>query len=172
MKHPWMKRFCLRLALVTASWLPIVATAQDAALPTAAMEAVDGASLSEIDKQKAIGMSVGVIKDGKIAYLKAYGLADREKQTPATTQTVFNWASNSKPLAAILAMQLVESKALDLDADVRTYVPEFPDKGVVITTRQLLCHQSGIPHYSNGQVIPTETNHATAQPFLDPVNGL
>lgn len=166
-----MNTYMRRIA-VLIFWLPLVVHAQDSQLPSAETAAVDKVATAEMDKQKAIGLSVGVIKDGKITYLKAYGLADREKQTPVTTQTVFNWASNSKPLAAILAMQLVEAKALDLDADVRTYVPEFPDKGAVITTRQLLCHQSGIPHYSNGQIIPTEATYTTPQPLLDPINGL
>jgi serine beta-lactamase-like protein LACTB, mitochondrial len=167
-----MKTYLYRIGLLGILWLPLVAAAQDANLPPADVAAVDRVALAEMEKQHAIGLSVGVIKDGKIAYLKAYGLADREMKNPATTQTVFNWASNSKPLAAILAMQLVEAKALDLDADIRTYVPEFPDKGAVITTRQLLCHQSGIPHYSNGQIIPTDTTYPTPQPFLDPINGL
>ena len=141
-------RICRRtFILLGILWLPLFAAAQDGKLPSAEVAAVDEVALAEIANQKAIGLSIGAIQHGRIAYLKAYGLADREKQTPATTQTVFNWASNSKPLAAILAMQLVESKAIDLDADVRTYVPEYPDQGAVITTRQLLCHQSGIPHY-------------------------
>ena len=46
--------------------------------------------------------------------LKGYGLADREKKTSVTTESIFNWASNSKPLAAVAAMQLVEKKQLDL----------------------------------------------------------
>jgi serine beta-lactamase-like protein LACTB, mitochondrial len=85
---------------------------------------------------------------------------------------VFNWASNSKPLAAVSAMQLVEQKKLDLDADVRTLVPEFPDPGAVITCRHLLCHQSGIVHYSNGRVVRTERNYNSERPFLDPVIAL
>jgi hypothetical protein len=43
-------------------------------------------------------------------------------------------------MAAVLALQLVEKSELDLDAGVRQYVPEFPDKGVPITARELLCH--------------------------------
>ena len=160
-----MNRFWTCVALSVVIWLPLSTAAQDSTLPPAEIAAVDRVVQAEMEKQKAIGLAVGVIQHGKIAYLKGYGLADRAKKTPATVQTVFNWASNSKPLAAILAMQLVAAKALDLDADVRTYVPEFPDKGAVITTRQLLCHQSGIPHYSNGRIIPTDATYKTLQPF-------
>ncbi len=133
---------------------------------------VDELVAKEMEKQKIVGISVGIIQNGKIAYLKAYGLAYREKKIPATTDSIFNWASNSKPLAAVLAMQLVEAKMLDLDADIRTYVPEFPDKGEKITTRHLLCHTSGIPHYTNGKIIPTKRDYASDKPFFDPINAL
>ena len=105
-----------------------------------------------------VGLAIGVIRDGRIVYLKGYGLADREAGTPVTMQTVFNWASNAKPMTAVAAMQLVERKQLDLDADIRTYLPEFPEKAHVITMRHLLSHESGLPHYDDekkGTVVPT-----------------
>lgn len=135
-------------------------------------DAVDAAIRKEMQEQKLVGVAIGIIRDGQLAYLKAYGHADAEKQSPMTTETVINWASNSKPLAAVLAMQLVEKGKLDLDADVRTYVPEFPEKKYTITMRQLLCHQSGIPHYTNGKIIGTERKYQQPDPFNDPVNAL
>lgn len=157
------------------SLLPLALFGQDALLnrlQPAAATAVDRAVNTEMQRQMAVGIAVGIVQDGKIAYLQGYGTADREHGTPVTSQTVFNWASNSKPLAAVIAMQLVEAKALDLDADVCAYVPEFPSKGAVITTRQLLCHQSGIPHYSNGPIVPTEVAYREPLPFLDPLKSL
>jgi CubicO group peptidase (beta-lactamase class C family) len=141
-------------------------------LTAAEAAAVDRAVRDEMKKQQVVGVAVGVIRNREVAYVNGYGLADREKRTPATADTVFNWASNSKPLAAVAALQLVEKKLLDLDADVRTYVPEFPDKGAVITTRQLLCHQSGLPHYANGKVVATDRTYKEADPYLDPVHAL
>jgi serine beta-lactamase-like protein LACTB len=134
--------------------------------------AIDSAVQAEMEKQQAVGVAVGVIEQGKIVYLQGYGLADREAKKPVTINTVFNWASNSKPLAAVAAMQLVDQRLLDLDADVRKYVPEFPDKAKTITTRHLLAHQSGIPHYANGLVLPTLRRYDTPQPYLDPVLAL
>jgi CubicO group peptidase (beta-lactamase class C family) len=141
-------------------------------LSTPVATAVDAAVQKEMDRQQLVGVAVGIIREGEITYLKGYGLADREKKSPVTTETIFNWASNSKPLAAVAAMQLVEKGKLDLDADVRTLVPEFPDKGSRITMRQLLSHQSGIPHYSNGKIVPTVRKYSSKQPFADPVNSL
>lgn len=155
--------------------LPVVALAESSPgrslAPPIAMS-VDNAVAAQLKKQAIVGAAVGIIQKGEIVYLKGYGQADREKDAPVTTRTIFNWASNCKPLAAVTAMQLVGQKLLDLDADVRKYVPEFPDKGQVITVRQILCHQSGIPHYSNGPIVPTKREYGTPHPYLDPVLAL
>jgi CubicO group peptidase (beta-lactamase class C family) len=156
-------------AILCSITLRAVAEDQPQLLAAAKAEAVDRALEEVLEKEQGVGLAIGIIERGEIVYLKGYGLADRERNRPATATTVFNWASNSKPLAAVAAMQLVEQGKLDLDVDVRTYVPEFPDKGVVITTRHLRCHQSGIPHYSNGKVIPTVRKYDVRSPFLDPV---
>lgn len=157
----------LRLAVLLLL-VPVPAVAQSA-LPAA----VDNAARAAMDSQKLVGLAVGVVVDGKIAYLQGYGLADREAQVkvdPKATQ--FRWASCSKSVTAIAALQLAESGKLDLDADVRRYVPEFPDKGVPLTSRQLLCHQAGIVHYLNGKVVRTERSYDTPHPFRDVVLAL
>jgi len=168
-----MRRTFLPLMLAFSVGLaPLPASAQAPlknALAPAQAAAVDDAIQAEMTRQQVVGVAVGIIRDGQIVYLKGYGQADREQRTPVTTETVFSWASNSKPLAAVAAMQLVDKRQLDLDADVRKYVPEFPDKGVVITSRHLLSHQSGIPHYGNGPVIPTHRSYSTSKPFMDPI---
>ena len=133
---------------------------------------VTQALAEELAKQQGVGLAVGIIEGGRVVYVNGLGFADREQNRPVTPETVFNWASNSKPVAAIAAMQLVEAGKLDLDKDVREYVPEFPEKGTVITSRMLLCHQSGIPHYTNGKIIPTKREYGVENPFLDPVNAL
>ncbi|MEP6939195.1 MAG: serine hydrolase domain-containing protein [Rudaea sp.] len=144
----------------------------DAALAADRAAAVDAAVLGELRRQDAVGVAIGVIENGRIVYVKGYGLADREHALPVTTETMFRWASVSKPLTAVAAMQLVQSGKLDLDADVRRYVPEFPDKGARITMRELLDHQGGIVHYENGEVIRTKKAYAQPHPFVDPVVAL
>lgn len=133
----------------------------------------DNAAAAQIDKQKFIGTAVVVIDDGRIAWSKGYGFADREAKVavdPAATQ--FRWASISKSVTAVAALQLVEQGKLDLDADVRKYVPEFPDHGEPVTARQLLCHQAGVVHYTNGKVVKTEKKYADPHPFTDVVVAL
>ena len=169
--HPAPARiFVLLLALLAP--LGAKEAMVDRPLAPAKAAAVDAAMAAEMQKEKVVGLAIGIIENGEIEYLKGYGFADREKALPVTTDTLFRWASCTKPLAAIAALQLAEKGQLDLDADVRKYVPEFPDKNVKMTARHLLCHQSGIVHYSNGTVIPTRRTYAAPHPFLDPVVSL
>lgn len=157
---------------IPASLLVLI-LAVSAAAQAPKYAAADTAAVAEIAKQKLVGTAVVVIDGGKVAWSKGYGFADREKKVavdPAVTS--FRWASISKPVTAVAALQLVEAGKLDLDADVRKYVPEFPDKGKTITARQLLCHQSGIVHYTNGKVVRTERKYAEPHPFADVVVAL
>lgn len=140
-------------------------TAVAEALPQNLREAIDTAVREEMERQELVGVAVGVIRDGKVAYTAGYGYADREEEAPVTNDTLFRWASISKPVTAIAAMQLVEQGKLDLAADIREHVPEFPDKGAPITTEQLLAHMGGIVHYTNGPVIRTEREYDTPNPY-------
>ncbi len=124
-------------------WLLLLAAPAAAQSPLSS--AVDRAAKAEMDRQKLVGLAVGVVVDGKVAYLQGYGLADREAKAAVDPKgTQFRWASCSKPVTA---------------------VPDFPDKGTTITARQLLCHQAGIVHYSNGKVVRTERKYDTPHPF-------
>ena len=132
----------------------------------------DRVVLAELERQETVGVAVGVIIDNRIVYLNGYGWADREREIPVDTQTLFRWASISKPLTALAAMQLSEQGRLDIDADVRTYLPEFPDKEAKITSRQLMGHLGGIVHYSNGPVVRTKRDYDNEHPFKDVVLAL
>src|SRR5690606_11990031 len=141
-------------------------------LSSTAAAAVDAAIEQQMRDDETIGLAVGIIQDGRIVYLKGYGQADRDAGVPVTTDTMFRWASISKPLTAITALQLSEQGKLDLDADVRAYVPEFPDPGATITPRHLLCHQGGIVHYRNGKVVGTTKRYTDPFPYRDVVVAL
>ncbi len=171
--------FLAAVVMATARTCPVSAQSNSAVAPAIAntlsaedAAAVDEAVVEQIKEQGLVGVAVGLLYEGEIVYLKGYGLADRERRTPVTTATVFNWASNSKPLCAVAAMQLVEQDRLDLEADVRSYVPEFPDHGAQITMCELLCHQSGIPHYSNGRIVPGSKRNPRTRPLTDPIYAL
>lgn len=133
---------------------------------------VDRAIKQEMAKQGVVGLAIGILQDGEIVYLKGFGYENWEKKQAVTDKTMFRWASCSKPIAALAAMQLVEAGKLDLDADVRTYVPEFPDKAAPVTTRHLLSHQAGIVHYTNGELIRTKRTYSQPNPYQDVILAL
>ena len=159
-----------RVVVALFLFAPAASLAQAPAYRHAA--AVDAVAQAAFEKQGLVGLAVAVI-DGEVAWAKGYGFADREAKTPVDPATTsFRWASISKSVTAVAALQLADAGKLDLDADVRTYVPEFPDKGARITARMLLCHRAGIVHYTNGRVVRTERRYADPHPFADVVTAL
>lgn len=69
-------------------------------------------------------VSVAVVNEGGTVFNKAYGFADVEHKTAANTDTVFEWGSVTKLLVWTSVMQLVEQGKLDLQKDIREYLPE------------------------------------------------
>jgi serine beta-lactamase-like protein LACTB, mitochondrial len=136
-------------------------------------EAMTARISREIAAQHIVGISVAMVRDGRIVHTQHFGWEDREKQIPASDATMYRWASISKPLTAIVAMQLWEQGRMDLDGDVRLLVPEFPEPAEqhVITARQLLCHLGGIVHYTNGAVVRTPRPELKGR-YLDIIDAL
>jgi len=141
-------------------------------LSEAEITAVEQTMNAELHRQAGVGAAIGIIRGGKIVFLQGYGFADRERALPVTTNTMFRWASVSKPVTALATLQLVEAGKLRLEDTVRKYVPEFPDKGVPIRIGQLLRHQGGIRHYSNGKIIANERSYVVERPFKNVVLAL
>ena len=99
-------------------------------------------------------LSVAVWYDDDVRWAKAIGYSDLEEQTPVRLDTQYRIGSSSKAVNATLAAVLVDEGALDLDAPISNYVSYFPDKGMPITTRQLLSHTAGIRHYGTCLCFP------------------
>jgi CubicO group peptidase (beta-lactamase class C family) len=94
------------------------------------------------------GLACAVIKNNRIYWSKAYGLADVENNIPMSVDGIMNIASISKTITATAVMQLWENGQLSLEEDINIYLPEpirnphFPD--IPITIQQLLTHTSSI----------------------------
>ncbi|KNY06481.1 hypothetical protein AKH00_08410 [Microbacterium sp. GCS4] len=92
------------------------------------------------------GASVAVLVDGEIV-VHAAGLLSTRTRIEATTDAVFQIGSITKGWTATLVMQLVDEGLVDLDAPLRSYLPEFAladeNAAATITVRQLLSHRSG-----------------------------
>lgn len=111
-------------------------------------------------------VSVAVIEGGQIAWAKAWGVSDAATGGAATTETLFQAASMSKPVAAMGALALVQEGRLTLDDDVNRWlrrwrVPahEWAAESPV-TLRRLLSHTAGLtvhgfPGYAAGAPVPT-----------------
>lgn len=90
------------------------------------------------------GAAVAVAKDGKIIFEKGYGSAELEYNIPITPSTVFHVASVSKQFTAFAILLLEKEGKLSINDDIRKYVSEVPDFGMVITLNHLLHHTSGL----------------------------
>lgn len=93
------------------------------------------------------GAAVAIVRDGKIAKLQTYGLANLEWQQRVTPDTLFQLASSTKPFTGLLLMRLQEAGKLSLDASVAQYLPDAPDAWRPVTVRHLADHSSGIPDH-------------------------
>jgi CubicO group peptidase (beta-lactamase class C family) len=112
------------------------------------------------------GVSIAIIKDYKIEWVKAYGWADSAEQRRATTTTLFQAGSVSKSLNGVGVLKLVQDKKLDIYADVNDHLTtwKFPydslAKSKKVTLANLLSHTAGLgvhgfPGYERGDTIPT-----------------
>lgn len=95
------------------------------------------------------GLSVGVVKDGKLVYKKGYGFRDLEKKSKVTPETIFAIGSNTKSFTATVLGTLVDDKKLKWNKPVRKYMPEFGLKDEYAanhaTAVDLLSHRTGLP---------------------------
>lgn len=110
-------------------------------------------------------VSVAVAVDGAVVWQEARGWASLERKAPVRVETPFAIGSVSKTLTAAVALKLSERGILDLDADIRKYLPSFPKKEHVITARQLLSHQAGIRHYAFRLSPPTFSEFGATEQY-------
>lgn len=114
----------------------------------AGTDAVRALLESLVLSKKVPGLSAGVLHRGQWWFCGGYGYADLRKRLPVDPQnTVFRVASISKPITASALARMAAAGTLDLEADLRTYVPEFPERHGTITLRQLAAHTGGIRAY-------------------------
>ncbi|MBX7126814.1 MAG: beta-lactamase family protein [Cyclobacteriaceae bacterium] len=90
------------------------------------------------------GAAVLVMKDGKTVFSKGYGMANLEYGIPITPASIFHIASESKQYTAFCIVLLAQQGKLNLNDDIRKYLPYVPDFGKTITIRHLIYHTSGL----------------------------
>ena len=112
-------------------------------------KALDAVLDEALAAKKIVGGVVMIARGGERAYARAFGMADRETGTPTKPDTIFRFASLTKPLMAVLTLSLIERGVMALTDPVTKFLPDFRPKLAsgeepVITIRHLLTHTSGL----------------------------
>jgi CubicO group peptidase (beta-lactamase class C family) len=159
--------------LASALFLPVLAAA--ASIPPAKpaevgmsaerLERLTRVMQESCDQGRIAGVVTGIVRNGKMAYLRSFGKLDPVKGTPLPTNAIFRIASQSKAVTSVAIMMLHEEGKFLLDDPISKYIPEFaasrvaipaPDRGAKgyatvplkrpITIRDLLTHTAGISY--------------------------
>ena len=107
-----------------------------------------------IEEKKAPSLSLAVVRNGKIIWEEAFGLANLEKKLKATPETLYPIASATKPFTATGLMILVERGLVDLGKPAHAYLRQaklraFEGNASEATVRRILHHTAGLPMYWN-----------------------
>ena len=133
-----------KLLYIVFLWLCSIA-GQAQPLTSSAIDSLVERSLKAFDVP---GISVGIIKDGKLIHAKGYGVRSLNTMQKMDENTLFGIASNSKAFTASALGILVDEGKIKWDDKVRDYIPEFklysPYVTEEFTIRDLLTHRSGL----------------------------
>jgi CubicO group peptidase (beta-lactamase class C family) len=150
MKHFIALILCLALSIAV---VPTALVAQQATTATvtdhtSALATIEK-SLEEKRKEFGIpGMSLAIVKDDKVIYLKGLGVKDFEKNIPVTPDTRFAIGSSTKAFTAMLAVMSADEGKLSLDDSPKKFLPYFTlrdeEAAAKVTMRDLLSHRSGL----------------------------
>ncbi|MEO9964897.1 MAG: serine hydrolase [Reichenbachiella sp.] len=146
-----MKKYFLLIALTI--WWSGESLAQ---APNVDLKALDS-YFERITKEWDVpSMSIGIVKDGKLVFAKAYGVKEVDKKGKPDQNTLYAIASNSKAFTSAILAQLVDEGKIDWNDKVRDYLPYFElyDSWVSANTtiRDILSHRVGLGTFS-GDVI-------------------
>ena len=107
-------------------------------------DTVDRFVAAEMARKHIPGVSVAVVRAGKVIRAQGYGIADLEHEIPVTPQTVFKIGSLSKQFLAAGIMVLAQDGLLSIDDSISRYYADAPDSWRGITLRHFLTHTSGV----------------------------
>jgi len=110
---------------------------------------VDSLANKLIEKQSAIGLSVGIALGDQIVLSKGYGSADLELEVPATEIMVYRIGSITKQFTAAAILLLAEEGKLKLDDPLTLHLPDYTTQSNIVTLRHLLQHTSGIKNFTS-----------------------
>jgi D-alanyl-D-alanine carboxypeptidase len=151
------------LLLFALALLPAAARAQTPLSPDAKAK-IDTVVSQVLFSTKVPSASIAIVKDGRIAYLQAYGLARLSPPMEATPQMQYSVGSISKQFTAAAVLLLAQEGKLTLDDPVSKYLPDLT-RAKEVTIRMLLSHTSGYQDYwpedyvMTSMMVPTNAQH-------------
>src|ERR1700722_9489653 len=136
----------------------------ESTLPADAKATIDAAVNQVLSSTKVPSASIAIVKDGRIAYLQAYGLARLTPPMEATPQMQYPIGSISKQFTAAAVLLLVQEHKLTLDDPVSKYLPDLT-RAKEVTIRMVLSHTSGYQDFwpedyvMTSMMVPTTSQH-------------
>jgi CubicO group peptidase (beta-lactamase class C family) len=117
-----------------------------------------------LEKSDVPGMSIALIRNGKLVWSGAFGIANTNTKKPVTENTVFEAASLSKPVFAYAVLKLVDEGKINLDTPLNKYLGNNydvvnDDRINLITARRVLSHTSGFPNWRDNDGTKTLLIH-------------
>ena len=149
--------------LALAAVLPVGASAQ---LAPDTVRSVDAIVVKALEDKSVPSVSIAIVKDGKLAYAQAYGVARVDQALPAATQMRYKIGSNTKQFVAAAMLLLVQDGKVSLDDKVARFLPDLT-RADDVTVRQLLSHTAGyVDYYPLDYVAPFMAKPTTVDAIL------
>ena len=136
------------LALITFALVSVASFTPAQTTPAGAPQDLDAFAARVLKEFEVPGLAVAIVKDGKVALSKGYGIRKLGDQTPVDENTLFGIASNTKAFTAAALAMLVDEGRISWDDPVTKHLPAFqlydPYVTREMTIRDLLTHRSGL----------------------------
>lgn len=139
-----IRLFCLFMAAIVTLQIQTSTAQQTVDLTETANQLFE-----KYDNPYTPGGAAMVIRDGKVVYQHAFGMANLTHNIPFQLHTPTNIGSTSKQFTAFAIAMLEEQGLLSVNDDIRKHIPELPDFGDTVRLRHLLSHTSGYREFIN-----------------------
>jgi D-alanyl-D-alanine carboxypeptidase len=156
-----------------ASAETVAAPSPAVAAPLTAQQttAIDKIAETVIERKATPSVAIGVARNGKLVFAKAYGYRNLDDKVLADADTAYGIGSNTKQFTAAAILLLRDAGKLDVDAPVSRYLPDVPH-GREVTIRNLLTHTGGYAEFTElPDVDRLAARPATNEEILDTVVG-
>ena len=150
-----MNRIAAALAIAA---LPLAGSAAGAA-----PDAVDRYVTGFIAEKHIPGLSIAVVRDGKLVKAAGYGFANLELKVPATADSAYEIGSITKSFTAQAIMLLVEEGKLGIDDTLGKHLDGLPPAWRPLTIRQLLTHTSGLKDWEGDGLLSFRREYTPAE---------